>query len=46
MLNAKISAFLQIVLTVCRNVSMNISIPLGLPASDREGAAPIPGYSM
>ena len=46
MLNAKASTFLHIVLTVCRNVSMNISMPLGLPSSDSEGAAPIPGYSM
>ena len=47
MLNTKTSTFLHIVLTVCRNVPMSkISMPLGLPASDREGVAPIPGYSM
>jgi hypothetical protein len=46
-LNAKTSTFLHTVLTVCRHVSMNsTSMPLELPASDREGAAPIPGYSM
>jgi len=47
MLNTKTSTFLNIVLTVCPNISMNkISMPLGLPASDREGVAPIPDYSM
>ena len=45
-LNAKTSTFLHTVLTVRRNVSLNNSMPLGLPASDREGAAPVPGYSM
>ena len=47
MSNTKAITFLHIVLTVCRDVSMNIiTMPRGLPASDREGVASIPGYSM
>lgn len=47
MLSTKTSTFLHIDLTVCRNVLMNkIRVPLGLPASYREGVAPILGYSM